>query len=195
MRPGLHLVVADAPPSRACNARVWLNPGSRGLVKRATLDTAARADVRLAERHALLCHAETFESLVVMRLSPDWEMAVRRADGDGGERVVMRDVGDAAIVRPGDRVVRRPPSDPPRRLFLFFRPSAPAVPPQTRASLLLPRPSLPTARRSSSPRSRTTPRARRGRTSTDTSTTTGRRSRATSSSRRGRIRRRFRRYR
>ena len=184
MRPGLHLVVADAPPSRACNARVWLNPGSRGLVKRATLDVATRADALLAERHALLCHSENFESLVVMRLSPDWEMAVRRDDEDGGGRVVLRDVGDAAIVRPGDRVVRRGRPSYPSPLSFFV------VPVQTRASLL---PS--TARRSSSPRSRTIPRARRGRTSTDTSTATGRRSRATSSSRRGRIRRRFRRYR
>jgi hypothetical protein len=122
MRPGLHLVVADAPPSRACNARVWLNPGSRGLVKRATLDVATRADARLAERHALLCHSENFESLVVMRLSPDWEMAVRRDDEDGGGRVVLRYVGDAAIVRPGDRVVRRGrPSYPsPLSLFSWF---------------------------------------------------------------------------
>ena len=120
MRPGLHLVVAYAPPSRACNARVWLNPGSRGLVKRATLDVATRADARLAERHALLCHSENFESLVVMRLSPDWEIAVRRDDEDGGGRVVLRDVGDAAIVRPGDRVVRRGrPSYP--FASLFFR--------------------------------------------------------------------------
>lgn len=103
MRPVLVLTAAPPGGSKGHRARVWLSKGTCGLVKRTSLDEEG-LDPTLSERHAVVFASEQHESLVVLRLS-EAAMAVTRSQG--GERRALAAVGDAAVVRPGDFIVRR----------------------------------------------------------------------------------------